>query len=114
MTVTRAQVATFLKIDADPDGSITAKLAREKFDEVVAPVLEGVEKPAKDAPITIDERNASHPQAGPFRTTRAKADAMTTIAAPMTYQPSVTSMPSHATLPCDAERSFAIATASKP
>ena len=55
VTVTREHIASFLRIAPDSNGTITARLDREKFDEVLAPVLRPVEQPAKDAPVSIDE-----------------------------------------------------------
>jgi vancomycin resistance protein YoaR len=51
-----SHVVQFLRITPDQGGTITPKLDRKKFDEVVAPVLKPVEQPAKDAPIRIDEK----------------------------------------------------------
>ena len=56
VTVTRDHIASFLKVIPDANAVITATLDRAKFDEVLAPVLKPVEKPAKDAPVSIDEK----------------------------------------------------------
>ena len=56
VTLTPAHIVSFLRIRADANGVITPTLVKEKYTEVVGPVLKPVERPAKDAPISIDEK----------------------------------------------------------
>ena len=56
VTMTRAQIASVLRIDTDPDGKITPKLDTKKLDQVLTPVLASVETKPKDARFSADEK----------------------------------------------------------
>ncbi|MDQ1710744.1 MAG: hypothetical protein QOE45_194 [Frankiaceae bacterium] len=53
--MTRSQIASVLRIDADPDGRITAKLDGAKVATVLRDTLRPIETLPKDAPITVDD-----------------------------------------------------------
>lgn len=55
VTVTRQHIASVVRIRPDATGAITARLDEKAFEEMVGPLLKPFEKPAKDAPITVDE-----------------------------------------------------------
>jgi vancomycin resistance protein YoaR len=60
LTMTPAQIATVLRIDAGPDGRIAPRLDEKALATTLAETLRPVETPPKDAPITVDDQGAVH------------------------------------------------------
>jgi vancomycin resistance protein YoaR len=58
VTISRQQIASVLRIDADPDGRITPKLDAKKLDTVLAKTLKPVETAPKDARFSVDDKGA--------------------------------------------------------
>jgi vancomycin resistance protein YoaR len=87
VTLTPAHVASFLEVTPDADGTITAKLDEKKLDEVMTPVLEPVEKPAKDAPVRIDEKTGKLTVGKSEKGTKVDRDALVAALLPVLAQP---------------------------
>ncbi|HEV2892009.1 MAG TPA: VanW family protein [Frankiaceae bacterium] len=58
VTMTRAQIASVLRIDTDPDGRITPKLDAKRLDTILTSTLKAVEAEPKDARFSVDDKGA--------------------------------------------------------
>jgi vancomycin resistance protein YoaR len=89
--MTRAQIASVLRIDADPDGRITAKVDRTKVADALAATLRPIETPPKDAPVSIDDKGVLTVGAS-VNGTKVDRDALTAALLPVLAQPAPRSL----------------------
>lgn len=87
VSLTAAHVVTFLKVAPDASGAIVPTLDRKKFDEAVGPVLRPVERPAKDAPVSIDEKTGKLTVGKSEKGTEVDRDALAAAIMPVLAQP---------------------------
>jgi vancomycin resistance protein YoaR len=90
--MTRAQIAAVLRIDADADGKITAKVDAAKVASVLRDTLRPIETPPKDAPISVDDKGIVTYGAS-VNGTKVDRDALTAALLPVLAQPAPRSLP---------------------
>jgi vancomycin resistance protein YoaR len=80
-------IATFLRIRPDANGTLIASLDRKAMDGAVAQVLAPIEKPAKDAPVSIDEKTGKLTVGKSVQGTEADREALEAALLPVLAQP---------------------------
>jgi vancomycin resistance protein YoaR len=89
--MTRAQIASVLRIDADADGRITAKVDTTRVATALAATLRPIETPPKDAPITVDDKGVLTVGAS-VNGTEVDRDALAAALLPVLAQPAPRSL----------------------